>query len=367
MAAFHRKIVLSGYYGFQNSGDEAVLQSILLALQEAGREANVRFEPIVLSANPQQTVAAYGVKAVGRNEPQEILRTLRQSDGLISGGGSLLQDVTGVLTIPYYLGILKMAQWLNKPTFVYAQGIGPVRRKVFHAPIRHVFQRANYVSVRDPLSKQFLQQIAPGLSVDVVPDPVMAMPLPDSEHSVPRDPWNVAVSVRYWQTNQVVLSNLVKVLEQLLEDERVSVTFLPFHLPDDEKASLEIIEKMNSRFRPRIHMKSDVNPRVMLAYTDRSGLLIGMRLHALIYAANRAVPMIGISYDPKIDRFLDRLEMKASATTEQFDVSTVVAEARRFLQDASGWQAAKQAHIDRLKEESLIPARSVAAFYQQKG
>jgi polysaccharide pyruvyl transferase WcaK-like protein len=159
----------------------------------------------------------------------------------------------------------------------------------------------------------------------------------------------------------------VKVLEQLLEDERVSVTFLPFHLPADEKASLEIIEKIDSRFRPRIHMRSDVNPRLMLAYTDRAGLLIGMRLHALIYAANRAVPMVGISYDPKIDRFLDRLNMKASASTEHFDVRAMVAEARRLLQDATSWQQEKQPIIQQLKQESLIPARNIAAFYKNKG
>ena len=36
-------------------------------------------------------------------------------------------------------------------------------------------------------------------------------------------------------------------------------------------------------------------------------VLIGVRLHALIFAGVMGVPMIGISYDPKIDRFLDSI------------------------------------------------------------
>ncbi|MFX3634067.1 MAG: polysaccharide pyruvyl transferase family protein, partial [Candidatus Pristimantibacillus sp.] len=174
-----RRIVISGYYGFRNSGDEAVLRSILLALAEQGPAEGVRIVPIVLSADPAWTSQMYGVEAVHRMRPAEVWKALRGSDGLISGGGSLLQDATGTKTIPYYTGIIKLAQLLGKPTFIYSQGIGPVSRRWMDPMIRDVMKRSKYVSVRDAESAELLGRIGvPHGRIEVVPDPVMGLPLP---------------------------------------------------------------------------------------------------------------------------------------------------------------------------------------------
>ena len=45
-----------------------------------------------------------------------------------------------------------------------------------------------------------------------------------------------------------------------------------------------------------------------MMYIKESKLMIGMRLHALIFAATVGTPMIGISYDPKIDSYLKLIE-----------------------------------------------------------
>jgi polysaccharide pyruvyl transferase CsaB len=173
-----QKVVLSGYYGYGNSGDEAVLQSILFALEEQGAKMGIRIEPIVLSGNPERTVQMYGVRVYHRMKPLQVLKALRESDGLISGGGSLLQDATSAKTIPYYLGILKLAQWMGKPTFIYSQGIGPVNRRMFDGWIRSVFQRCRYLSVRDTESADLLARMRlPRERIEVVDEPVMGLPL----------------------------------------------------------------------------------------------------------------------------------------------------------------------------------------------
>lgn len=123
MVTTSQKLVISGYYGFRNSGDEAVLKSILTALEEESQRSNITIEPIVLSGDPESTTAMYGVRSVHRMKLKEVREALKESDGLISGGGSLLQDATGLKSIPYYLGVIKLAQWLKKPTFIYAQGL----------------------------------------------------------------------------------------------------------------------------------------------------------------------------------------------------------------------------------------------------
>src|SRR4051794_39590785 len=118
-------IVLSGYYGFDNVGDEAILFSIIHAL----RKWQADIEITVLSNDPESTKSTYGVQAVNRWKMKEISQVLNQADGLISGGGSLMQDQPGMKSIPYYAGIILIEKCNKPPVFVYAKEMGPINRK----------------------------------------------------------------------------------------------------------------------------------------------------------------------------------------------------------------------------------------------
>ncbi|GAE92445.1 CsaB protein [Gracilibacillus boraciitolerans JCM 21714] len=116
------RIVMSGYFGFDNTGDEAILQAIVDSLRKLQPDVSI----VVLSNNPESTAAKYHVEAVNRWDIKAIAKTIRNADGLISGGGSLLQDKTGWKTIPYYTAVMRIAKFYRKPVFVYAQGMGPI-------------------------------------------------------------------------------------------------------------------------------------------------------------------------------------------------------------------------------------------------
>ncbi|MFE5324132.1 polysaccharide pyruvyl transferase CsaB [Paenibacillus sp. NPDC056579] len=366
-----KRIVLSGYYGFDNSGDEAVLQSILLALEEQGKASGIRFVPVVLSIQPEKTSRTYGVESAHRMRLGEVIRAIRGADGLISGGGSLLQDATSAKTIPYYLAILKIAQWLGKPTFVYSQGIGPVHKKMFFGWIRSTFDKSQYISVRDQESKQLLQRMKVGNEIAVVPDPVMGMPM--GSYDVQRVAAAgvdsevkpvIGVSVRYWNQDRSELKALAEALKTVLDNSETVIRFLPFHLPSDAAASAEVRDHLGEAYRSRITMADNVvHPQHMLAEVSQCAVLIGMRLHSLIYAASQAVPMIGISYDPKIDQFLNRLRMTSVATTEAFQAKTVANETLRLLKERDSWREEKRELIHQLKNEAQFPAKAIASFY----
>ncbi|OCT13133.1 polysaccharide pyruvyl transferase CsaB [Paenibacillus pectinilyticus] len=370
------KIALSGYYGFDNSGDEAVLQSILFALQEQGKEQGIQIEPIVLSANPEKTSAMYGVKAYHRMKPGPLLRALRESDGLISGGGSLLQDATSSKTIPYYLAVLKLAQWLGKPTFIYSQGIGPVSRPMFYGWIRSVFKRCAFVSVRDTESADLLGRMRlPRERITVVPDPVMGLPLRGGVADAPSDGVSIGasavrtigVSVRFWNEDRSELEALARSLQLLLAARTdVRLRFLPFHLPSDEVASQFVIDRLGDHAGRAEMVRGVTHPQDMLAQVAGCDLLIGMRLHSLIYAASQYVPMVGISYDPKIDQFLHRLGMKAAASTASFDAEAFSEEALGLLDAREQWAASSRAAIEELKAQAQLPAQRIISFYKRK-
>lgn len=372
-----RRIVLSGYYGFQNSGDEAVLKSILTALEEAGAEAGVTIEPIVLSGDPEWTSRHYGVEAVPRMKLGEVRRALKRSDGLISGGGSLLQDATGMGSIPYYLGILALARWCGKPTFTYAQGIGPVNRGLFKPFIANAFKKAKYASVRDGESAALLHGYGvPAAKVEVVPDPVMGLPpgIPGADEPSDAQAFAgasaesedtrpvVGVSVRFWRDDRADLDRAAAALEALAARAPggVRLRFLPFHHGSgDEDASRYVMERLScaAELAP-----AHEDPQRMLREVGRCALLVGMRLHSLIYAANRGVPLLGISYDPKIDQFLARLDERAIGTTEEMDPDRFAEAALERINNPAGWLAERGPAIDRLKREAKRPAQQIVDY-----
>lgn len=360
-----KRIALSGYYGFGNSGDEAVLQSILFALRAEGERQGVTIEPVVLSIKPEETSRAYGVSAVHRMRLSDVTRALRECDGLISGGGSLLQDATGLKSIPYYLAILKLAQFYRKPTFIYAQGIGPVNRKLFYPLIRNVFNNCKYISVRDEESESLLGKmgIVKG-RVEVVPDPVMGLPLREGAVRARQERQTVGVSVRFWNRDRSELDGLAESLRIIADQRPVNIRFLPFHLPDDAEASRYVMERMGAM--PEASgvdmIEHAVHPQDMLAEVSACDILIGMRLHSLIYAASQEVPLIGISYDPKIDQFLKRLGMLAAASTNAFDSRAVAEGAMRVLENREGWIDSKKEPILRLKLQAQQPAEQIVSI-----
>jgi len=83
---------------------------------------------IIITAVPATNPS---IHAVSRFDGYSILKSVYQSDLLISGGGSLLQDVTSWKSMMYYLSIIGMGIFFRKKVFLYSQGIGPVR---YHSP-----------------------------------------------------------------------------------------------------------------------------------------------------------------------------------------------------------------------------------------
>jgi len=118
------KIVISGYYGFGNMGDEALLAGMITAF----RRLKPELEITVLSAAPEKTARLYEVKAIGRYYTPVILKELLSCDVFVSGGGSLFQDVTGWKTVPYYSLLVFWARLLGKSVVFYAQGLGPLEK-----------------------------------------------------------------------------------------------------------------------------------------------------------------------------------------------------------------------------------------------
>ncbi|EGL82046.1 polysaccharide pyruvyl transferase CsaB [Caldalkalibacillus thermarum TA2.A1] len=328
--------MLSGYYGFDNAGDEAICASIIQGI----REINSNVDIVVLSSNPERTSYVYDVRAVERTNLKQIWTELRYCDLFISGGGSLLQDVTGKLTIPYYLGLVRLAQLRGVPVAVFAQGIGPVHTKVFRKWIANTFQKCSYVSVRDPQSRKLLVSWGvPNDHVDEVVDPVFLLSPPgkfDKNDLLHKEGIRIknapiVFSVRNWGSSRSDLKQLAKVCDNLIESGE-QIIFLPMHFEEDRNASFEVQSYMQRQAQV---VKNKYTIWELMDIISFSKLVVGMRLHALIFAITCGVPVVGISYDPKIDSFLSMINSSPSAYAGKINEDVLTSKIRNILDNSS--------------------------------
>jgi N-acetylglucosaminyldiphosphoundecaprenol N-acetyl-beta-D-mannosaminyltransferase len=293
------RAVVSGYYGFGNTGDEIMLRAIIMAL----RKAVGSIEFTVLSRDPHFTAKTHGVKAIRRTDPFAINLAIARSDIFISGGGSLLQDATGPKSIPYYLGLALWARLLGKPSVLYGQGIGPVKGYLGKRLLRWLVH-LDLVCLRDEGSLRLLEDLAIDTgNVEVTADPVLFLG-PGSRdegrnllaaQGVDISRPVIGVLPRPWKGQTHHYGILSKAATLLASHVGGQVVFVPLQASQDKQgledagcvsAGAQVVEGGFEALYP------------MIAAMD---LVISVRLHGAVLAAMSGVPTVAVSYDPKVD------------------------------------------------------------------
>lgn len=323
----NKRILISGYYGFNNSGDDAILKAIVKDLKNADSSIDI----MALSNDPQLTEKVYEIKAVNRFKITEVIKAIKNCDLFISGGGSLLQDITSTRSILYYLSLMKIALIFKKPIMVYANGIGPINRKLNRDFTRKILNRVDYITLRDENSKLFLEKLGvTNKNIAVTADPVFT--LDGSSHieidkilkseGIPLDKPLVGISIRNWAREDILIDSLSKAIKYILNKYEVNVVLIPMHYPEDLPISEMLLKKVNAKGCYLISNKYGVED--IIGIIKRLKFIVAMRLHSLIYAAVESVPMIGIVYDPKIIGFLNSINMDKMCTVENLDYHELI-------------------------------------------
>lgn len=319
-------IVVLGYYGFGNLGDEAILATLCQDLEDLGVS---REEIVVLSGNPQHTRGQHGVQALGRFEMGKLWRTLPSAHCLIAGGGSLFQDVTSKRSIPYYLSIVELALLRNVPVFMYAQGVGPVRTKIYQRWVRRAFNKSVAYTVRDEASVRFLKELGvPTQLGSLCADPVFQRQgakfcSPSSRLLLNLRPYNL------WPAQRDLWVDLVS----HWMGEGWQVEFIPLG-PGDRGLALDLQVKL-----PELRVHSTLELDTVAEVFNGAGLCVSMRLHGIIFAALYGVLPLGLNYDPKVEAISAQLQIPLWELKElpnlRLGLGEVVTQREQYEQDCA--------------------------------
>lgn len=309
-------IVVSGYYGYDNLGDEAILEQLIAELVQVVPGCRI----VVLSNNPEQTERLYNILSVSRWDFIALLKILMRCRLFISGGGGLFQDVRSAGSVIYYGIQILAARLFNCPVLVYAQGVGPLKSIFSRRLAKCAFKQANAVSVRDEASKKLLAGwdvrsikiadpvwcLRPSALPEAVIDQLDRAGLSSKRHEVLR----IGVSLReFVSLTQAKRESLLNTLAEALPAGSVVVP-----LPLQSEQDTGILEDFVRLLPKDTHTVVQLDfaklslPSQWLQLFTHFDFVISMRLHALIMALKAGVPVAGLAYDPKVVHLLTEFE-----------------------------------------------------------
>ena len=304
-----RRIVIAGYYGFGNAGDEAILTATVHAL----RSLRPSWRLSVLSANPALTARNHPVEAIFRFNLPKVAKALLEADLFMFGGGSLLQDTTSLRSLWYYLTMLNLPLLAHKQVMVYANGFGPVTSSLGRWGCRHTLNRVGVITLRDNDSKHELQTLGVNRPpMKVTADPAFLLrPTPKeavdecfTRENLTADRGWLMVSVRDWPG--LNMEKLAAILDDVSRQLGLDILFVPMHGESDRTYSHRVAGHMKGASHV---LSGEYGPEELLGIIGRARLVLGMRMHAIIFAAVAGVPAVGISYDPKVTSLLGDLQL----------------------------------------------------------
>ncbi len=303
-------IVLSGYYGYGNLGDEALLAGLATPLRQAGHDVTV------LSGNPPETLRLHQEMTPdgtlgATSRYWGALPALLRCDALISGGGGLLQDKTSRRSLQYYLLLIRLAKLFGKKAVVYGQSIGPLSewgRQQVGAVLRDI-----PVAVRDETSGRLVASL--GIDAQLVADPALGLEAPSTP--TPAD----APVLLIPRGDHPDITEALTALAETLQQDGLLLAALALDPARDQVA----VDALGTKISNLQVWYADT-PHNALALVKRSCHVVSARLHGLILGAAAERPLTGLVYDPKVAAFLK--EIGRPVNEPPFDPAALVREVR---------------------------------------
>ncbi|HEY4615442.1 MAG TPA: polysaccharide pyruvyl transferase family protein, partial [Citricoccus sp.] len=328
-----KKVILAGFYGAGNLGDELILKSVAHALEQADPAVQVQ----VAAENATRVEAAHGIQAFSRQNLHAAAYEVHTAAAVVVGGGGLWHDYTfdraggllglftGATISMAGFGILPMmGRVLDKPYHVVGMGVGPLTDEDARATVRFLAEQTASLYVRDPESAELLRSlpVAPE-RITTGPDVVHAVPLPDGEALASALPEAVAearaagrpvigVNLRPWAHED--MDTVAATVAGALADATPADGPRPLYVAIPMQAGPTFDAGTISRVFAGLPQGAEtwvpdgpLGLETLVALYRSMDLLVAMRLHAALVAHRCGVPVVGLGYDPKVGRHFDEV------------------------------------------------------------
>jgi polysaccharide pyruvyl transferase CsaB len=311
------RVGISGSYGGLNLGDEAILQVIVDLLRKSLGAVDIT----VFSKKPDDTRKrhdidrALPVRSMSRDE---ILPEIKDLDVFILGGGGILIDSEA----NHFMREVMIAKESGIPVVVYAISAGPLTDLAEQAVVRKWLNQVDILTVREKPAKKILEDIGVTKEILVTADPAVLLQKEEIDGSILENEnlsgkRFIGISIREpgpaAQVNvPLYYSYIAHAADYMIERYNREVVFVPIERDvADLQNSHRVVSQMLNPQKATI-LKGTYSPGQLLSLISKNFLFgVGMRLHFLIFLANAGVPFAPLPYAPKVEGFLQSLDIES--------------------------------------------------------
>lgn len=293
------RLLVAGYAGCGNLGDDAILSGLIAHLQTEHPEVRLT----ALTGSPARDTRRFGIPCRDRRWLPSVFFSMLRADVFLLGGGSLLQDGTSRRSLAYYLTLLKLARLAHCRTGTLAVGLGPLRTPFSLRAVLKALDKCDILTLRDAESLRFLVLHGTERSRPVlVPDPAVYLPPAPplrrdailAHLGVPPGSRLLCVAVRPASPDCAdALRILACAVRRAVTAFGLTAVFPVLDRARDTAAAETVIRL--SDCGGRIFFPDEASD--LPALFRGAGLLVSMRLHALLFADAVGTPAIAVSPD----------------------------------------------------------------------
>ena len=320
---------LVGYYGMQNSGDDALLLSSIMGAKHylqsrsliVSASQDIDFEGHDFDVNPIRESQSFR----GQNRLQHYHAAMR-SERVVFGGGSVLHTAQDIQ-------IKRHMMSLSNPDKCMALGvgIGPFANLDAKRECQRFLNECGFVGVRDQKSYELAKQIAPDANVKLTFDlaPMLALSSDTATNSqsesgvlinvcpVPKD----ALGNTDKYKHQVMLDKMSKVIEDTwnASQEPISLISLNGHQQYGDNLLCEQLVNKFAGEIPVAFIPYQANPLKMMSIISGHKVFLSMRLHGLVFGYLTGTPVLAVNYHTKGHQWCEQVGMAAE---QRFDANT---------------------------------------------
>lgn len=331
------KTWLYGYFGHKNIGDEAILAAMIKQLSQSGQTPYIFTDNVI---NSRQTLPGhyfltppldpesfqnywrYSFSYWAKNIWQLAPLLMHQKSCIYACGGSMNDHVPGRME-----GMLRRITQLRRMGFkvaIIGAGIDCIDSPGDRAAAKILIEEnLDYFSVRDSGSAAVLTSL--GISPQryfVAADPVYGMASPEiiPKKHLPLKEALLGLNLRPLFQNasergsdksyrSSTYHEKCCVLLQNLSGRAKKIQLIPF-APEDEIFLASLARPSNVEIIP-----FDPNPDRMLRYMPNLDVLVGMRLHSIVFAVMGGIPVVPVIYSKKVMNLACELGFDPSGLT----------------------------------------------------
>lgn len=328
-------IILSGYYGYRNSGDDALLGVIAGSIRGELPDVGIA----ALSKTPKSTALCYGIESVGRFNLISIIKLMGRSKLFVNGGGTLLTNsTTSTRSLWYYTALMRLAKKRGLGVMLYANGVGPVEGEFGIGLARRALEACDMISLREELSRGELEKLGVrNPNVTVTADPAFMLTPCDGDwlkYLLAREGFErgrnyACFALRRCEGLGPDFENeIVAACKALRERFGLIPVFIAMQRPNDEGIALSIARNAGGIFL------SELTASELIGFMSACSFTVGMRLHSIIYSAVAGTPVIPVSYDVKVDALTESLNAASGAPGNFTPLSAATLTSAALLEQA---------------------------------